>query len=581
MDLRSLRQLARSAKRFSYNETYQKVDEATEREPNTIRIKSISPRVSNSSGNDFETAEVSLEQIGQAYYSDAYISRAINKIVGLMFKSGWGFSSSNKEALEYIEKRFRLMEESTHIKTRELLREIGLNFVLYANAPIIKVRGSENLADTNAEGYYGGEPIAALFAGSPEQFEILRDEFGNIESYRIGGNEGVEFTPEDIEHLTYQKPSGRGYGIPYITNSIRDVLILRQVEETVTNILYRNLHPLQVYTVGIDKPGMEAQEGEIDEVRETIEGASLDSMFVVPERHRINTISSGSDFLDATGYLKYFRQRVFTGLGVSESTMGIGDTANRSTSDNQSSDLVDLVKDFQQHFTPGFQKIIDELLFEGGYDPTLNPEDRVEFIFTEIEQSAKIARENHEIQKFMQNVQPLDITMQNMGNDPTTDYSLFYANLFGTSNSDDGTVDNLDQPENQYGKQDAPVENKTRTISDLSEAMLTDSNRTVMLHSDNDKSIENCIDKGWQQILTEAAKVPFSSEMKLKQSFKKAFKELSFNTVEDENNFYDGVSKQTFKLIQTEGLFSDVFYHYNKKIKGSYTYYQSTTGKEH
>src|SRR5699024_9691786 len=125
----------------------------------------------------------------------------------------------------------------------------------------------------------------------------------------------------------------------------------------VSNILYRNLHPLQTYTVGKDKPGYEAQEGEIEEVQEAIQGASLDSMFVLPERHRIETVSSNSDFLDANGYLKYFRQRVFTGLGVSESTMGIGDTANRSTSDNQSSDVIDLVKDFQQNFSAEFQKI--------------------------------------------------------------------------------------------------------------------------------------------------------------------------------------------------------------------------------
>ena len=155
------------------------------RDPSAISVKVVTPRLGGGPAGGFEDSPIDLTEIGRAYYTDSYISRAINKIVGLMFKSGWHFSSLNSEALDYVQARFNLMAESTDTSTEELLRELGNNYVLYGNAPIVKVRGSENLADLEATGYYGGEPIAALFAAPPEIFQIERDEFGNITNYNV------------------------------------------------------------------------------------------------------------------------------------------------------------------------------------------------------------------------------------------------------------------------------------------------------------------------------------------------------------------------------------------------------------
>ena len=579
-----------NASRYRIDELYAPVKEASPRNPADITVKTVTPRVSNASPGQEELSEVDLSQIGQAYYSDAYISRAINKITGLMFKAGWGFSSLNKDALSYVQTRFRLIEESTHVKTEELLRDLGLNFVLYGNAVIVKTRGQENLDKLKAEGHYGGEPISALFTANPEFFTVSRDEFGNIESYSIGEtNSAVEFKKEDIEHLTYQKPSGRAYGVPYITNSLRDVLILRQVEETVTNILYRNLHPLQVYTVGLDKAGFEAQEGEIEIVRETIQSASLDSMFILPERHSIETISSGSDFLDANGYLKYFRQRVFTGLGVSESVMGIGDSSNRSTSDNQSSDLIDLVKDFQQNFSSGFQKVLDEILFEGGYDPTINEEDRVEFVFTEIEQSAKIARENHEMQKFLMNVQSLDEARRNMGYEPTADFSNYYANLFGTASSAEGTVKNNAQPENQHGSTDTPaskenVANKSilNAKTPLTEANLTNNPQAVILPSDNelDSDLDSSVKAAWEQTIRLYNEHSNQSLFILNALLTQTLPDSLFENEVQKANFTLLIAKQAHPIIDSFGVKSNRLYQYDKSILGSYHVFNESLEKE-
>ena len=503
MDLKDLFALRRSSrqKRITIDERVRAITEAgatgAKRDPASTKVKSVSPRIGGGSAGQFEESPVDLSEIGRAYHSDSYIRRSIDKISGLMFKSGWNLVSLNPTALEYVQNRLSLIEESTNISTEELLRELGGNFILYANAPIAKTRGSENLGGLQAAGYYGGEPINGLFPASPEYFQVQRDEFGNVENYTISGDsggQGVEFSVEDIAHLTYHKPTGRAYGVPYIQNIIDDVLILRQIEENVARLVYRNLFPLQTYTVGRVEPGYEATDEEIEQVTEEIRNMPLDGILVIPERHKIESVSSNGAALQAYDYLKYFRQRVFTGLGVSESTMGIGDSGNKSTSDNQSSDLIDLVKDFQQTFAAEIQReIINEILFEGGFDPTLNKDDRVSFEFTEIEQAAKIARENHEMQKFMGNVQSLDETRERMGYEPTTDMSMFFMNLTATLAMDtasaQGTVSSKDQPQNQAGKQLNPNKDTMKANFDKndSNSVLTEFGLKVNFTTDESK----------------------------------------------------------------------------------------------
>lgn len=467
-----------------------KKGKSASRDPKSTRVGIVTPRIGAGAEGQFEDSTIDLNLIERAYYSEAYIRRAIDKIAGLMFKSGWGFVSKNPEALTYVKTRLKLIEESTSTSTEELLRELGLNYILFSNAPVIKTRGTENLAGLNASGYYGGEPISGIFAAPPTGFRVARDGFGNPINYEIsaGGGQGTEFKIEDVSHMTYHKPTGRAYGVPFIQNVLDDVLILRQIEENVARLVYRNLFPLQTYTVGDTTPGYEATDEEIEEVIASLESMPVDGMVVLSERHKIETVSNNNAVLDANNYLKYFRQRVFTGLAMSESVMGIGDTTNKSTSDNQSSDLNDLVKDFQQSFSAEIQKeIINEILFEGGYDPTMNEEDEVQFIFTEIEQGAKMARENHITQLWNNNLISHTEARISIGKDPVDDLSDFYISLIkGTSSNDteNKAVDNKDQPENQHGKQDSPKDQKnskkaTDPLTEAKELVNLDISRNI------------------------------------------------------------------------------------------------------
>ena len=457
---------------------------AGSRDPKTTRVKKLTRAIGGSSGQ-FEESQVDFLEIERAYYADSYISRAIDNISALMFKSGFNLKSKNPNALDYVQSRIRLIEEATNQSFDSFLTELGDSFVLFGNATFIKVRGTESLNGVQATGYYGTDPIAGVFPASTPYTTIKRDEMGEIEAFQVGtdsGGSGVEFKPEDVGLITYRKPTGRTYGIPYIQNVLNDVLILRQLENNVTRLTYRNLFPLTVYTIGSTTPGMEATDEEIEEAVDNIGAVPDDGIFVVPERHKLETVSNNSAALDVNPYLKYFRQRVFTGLGMSESTMGIGDSTNKSTADNQNSDLNDLVKDFQRRFEAQIQQaLINELLFEGGYDPIVNVDDAVKFEFVEIEQGAKMARENHYINLYNNNAIDWVELRANLGYDAKDDMSMFAMNLGSNSQSAQNTTDNINQPENQHGKEDGPTQSQTKEQK-KSKTVLTERNKLVNLH---------------------------------------------------------------------------------------------------
>lgn len=57
-----------NARRYSIDELYAPVKEASPRNPADINVKTVTPRVSNASPGQTELSEVDLSQIGQAYY---------------------------------------------------------------------------------------------------------------------------------------------------------------------------------------------------------------------------------------------------------------------------------------------------------------------------------------------------------------------------------------------------------------------------------------------------------------------------------------------------------------------------------
>lgn len=456
--------------------------EAVARDPKKTTVKSAAQTLSQP--GQFQEPEIDFQQVYRAYMTDSYIRRAVDRHVGGMFKSGWELKSKNDKASDYVWLRMKLMAETTRIPTDMLLRQMAFDFVLFSNTYLLKSRAKKNvqIPGMTAVGYTNKQPIAGYFPMSPVTVQIEHDEYGNVTKYQQSANgTDMELAETEVAHIAYRRPTNMPYGMPTIHNVLQDVLLLRQMEDNIYRLVHKHLFPKTILTVGLDKPGFEATDEDLDDAEAAVRRMQRDSVWIVPERYKATTIGGDAASLDASAYLKYFRQRVFTGLGVSDSVMGIGDTANKSTSDNMSADLNDVVKEFQENFAIQFQQqVINELLFEGGFDPTLNPDDEVLFVFTEVEQAAKIARENHVMQLYLGGVLTFEELRLELGRDGEVDESRLHFNMTGAVNRDAesaaGTIDGENQPENQSGKQSSPDTKKRESRVGVAESKKKEAN---------------------------------------------------------------------------------------------------------
>jgi len=473
---------------------------AINRDPKAVQVKRVGYQISNAQGgggngrDNFESPKVDFTVIEQAIERDSYILQSVMKYEELIFKSGYGFQSKNDQALQYLQLRLDAMSIATQVSTEELYHGIARDIVRFSNAFIVKARakGGKGLMPgiTATAVPPAKDPVAGYFLLPPSTMQIARDQNGNITGYQQqvpGGNNTVKFRPEDIIHIKVNVPSGEAFGLPFLAPVLDDVRLLRKIEENAALLLYRHIFPLLAYTVGLDKPGFEATDEELDEIRQAIENMPTDGALVLPERHKIDAINIST--IDGKPYLDYFEQRVFTGLGMSTVDMGRGDTANRNTADAMGGIKADRVKGWQQQIEAQLNKyLFEELLVEGGYDPVANPDLAVRFQFNEIESEMRIKLDTHEIYKFEHNIQTWDETRKNMKLDPTVDESRLYFNMVqiplaiktaeakasAVNASSAGTpeTNNKQKPANQHGTRSGPKRSTESNFVDIQENVL-------------------------------------------------------------------------------------------------------------
>ena len=393
---------------------------------NIIRSKSIAlPEMGRL--NEFEEAgSFTFDSINATYNNESIVRQAIDKYVDLMFKSGWSLTGKNQAAVDYVKMRLALIAEGTGIPTEQLLIEIAEDFVLYHNVFILKVRQSNTYQFPSGIKVISNgttKPVTGLFLVAPSSITIKRNQNGTVLQYQqeVDGVSGtLVIKPDDMIHIYRNKPRGKGFGVPFLTPVVNDIKLLRIIEELVGKLIYKEAFPIISYIVGTDE--RPATDDEIAKIKTDLTNMPLDGMVIMPERHKIDVTGAGKEVLDLGQYLDYFEKRVFTGLGVSETLMGQGEAASRSTAENLSAQLNDKIKAYQKSLSVFVNdKIINSLLIEGGFDPVINAIDAVSFDFKEIDLDSKIKVENHAIQKFAANAITHEEMRIEMGMDPVTD----------------------------------------------------------------------------------------------------------------------------------------------------------------
>jgi len=351
----------------------------------------------------FEQPEYDLAEIGRIEDVESYVRRAFRYKDGLMFKEGWQLTGKNNQTIKYIKRRFQQMDAATGIAHELLFRGIGSDLVRFSNSFLVRVR-NEKASGGKVRTLPNGkrvEPTAGYFAVPPTTIEIMRDDSGKVLRYRqrLPYGEYKEFPADSVLHFYIDRKKGFMIGTPILIPVKDDIRALRRIEENIELLLYQHLFPLYHYRVGTeDQPAREYSDGynEIDIVKAEIELMPSEGAIVTPERHEIKAIGAQGRAIQAEGYLKHFKQRVFAGLGTSGVDFGDGETTNRSTAETMSRNMIDDVKSIQREFEIFINEyIIKELLLESTFSDPLDDKNIVKLVFNEIDLDAQIKIENH------------------------------------------------------------------------------------------------------------------------------------------------------------------------------------------
>ena len=373
--------------------------------------------------NDFEEPDFDMEDIENAYNTDSYVRQGVDQYVDQIFKEGYSFYGKDVNTVEYLKLRLQYIAEATETPTNQFLMDIAEDLVKYGNCMIVKSRSNDvNLLPqgVNVQGLGGKDPVVGYFCANPSTMTVMRDEHGVITKWKQETDAGEqEFNPEDVIHFYYKRPKGNAYGTSFLVPVLDDIRALRQAEENVLKMMYRNIYPFHHVKVGTeDQPGTEK---EVDKIIEEINNMDVEGGIVTTERVTITPIASDK-VIDAEPYLRYMEDRVFSGMGIPAIMWGRGDTANRSTGDNMTSEMADRIRAITKIIEMFFNSfIVKELLMEGGYDPVLNPDQVAELKFHDNDVDVKIKKEVHAIYKYEHNAITEDEMRELLGMDPIAD----------------------------------------------------------------------------------------------------------------------------------------------------------------
>lgn len=411
----------------------------------TIMISKLAKRIKKISApitRFFEDPSQIFAQYGDSEYDlisvfkllkyEPIFLKSVQKKLALLVKSGYSVYSEDEEIKDYMNARFDYMFMQTGKSIKHLVKRAAFYLISCSNAFIIKVR------DKNfefASSYYKGDkelhPVVGLFIAHPTS---MKPKFKSVKvgkhGYRLEIDKWIhtnragfhrEFDVDDVAHFSLNKEDGMIFGMPEVIPVIDDIRTLRKFEEDVQLLFYRDLFPIIHYQV--DKPteiDHRTNWTELDQAREDMQSIIQDGGIATDKRHDIKFIGSDGKGLDPKPYLEYFRDRVYTGLGVSSADMGQGQDISGNTASSMSKQLTDAVRWVQQELSNQFNELIlVEMILQSPFGVEAFKEKALPILkFVETDIEWKIRKENHEADLFQKGLKDIDEARASLGLTP-------------------------------------------------------------------------------------------------------------------------------------------------------------------
>lgn len=436
----------------------------TLRKVNTPNYRYMLHRLMGIAPEEYNDMEYDLSEHSRIIDTEAFVAAAFRKKRQLILKNGFEITSESQKNLEYIKKRLEEFEFVTSQSFRDLVSEVTENMVNFNNCFILKYRKEESSSGLLRELPNGKEfkPIAGLFVlAAPTIDTATNPKTGQIIRYRhrITERFSKQFKPDDIYHIYENKRVGITIGTPPLEPVKDDIIILRSIEQDTESMIHRHANPIIQVQVGTDNsPARILGDGtsEVDLYSDIIDHMAQNGGISTPHRVNVKMLGAESQALRLETYLEYFKNRVLTGLCISEVDLG---GASKGDSDIASNSLKEEVRSYQDCISNYITNyIFNELLLESPMYSSkyfIPENERVYLKFIESDLDKRIKIESHYLNLFVSGLINKEAAIKNMKFE-TKDLAPDVIETNSKTNSVRNTIsNNIIEPKNQHNIKDS------------------------------------------------------------------------------------------------------------------------------
>lgn len=371
-----------------------------------------------------------FDALRTGYLADSYIRQGVDKYAEVILKEGFRFDGE-QEPVDYLIRRLDIMSVMGGEPWQIIIDRAVRDFCKFGNIFLVVKR-------TNSP-----DPIPGMILKPPQGKRPIGAYFNlpvNTLSPELGANGEVInwiqrvknvsriFSASDVLHFTYCKEPGGIWGASPALSVIEDIRALRQCEENVLKLIYKSITPLIHQQIPDITGNMEGRAEDIDDAIRNWQTSAPDGFIVTPPGHKLSMLGAESHALRVEAYLEYFKKRVFTGLGVSELSMGEGGTTGVGGAEVLTAQMIHRAKMYQVLLATYFTNyILNELLVEGGYDPWNKESDRVVWAWNEIDIDRRIKEETHTTNLWTMNLISLEEAREKMKLSSSPEMKDFYV----------------------------------------------------------------------------------------------------------------------------------------------------------
>lgn len=337
--------------------------------------------------------------------TESFVARIFKKKKDLILKEDPIIHSDNTRNLNYILKRLEEIEFLSKIDLIGLLVSIAECLVNYNNAFILTVRDESKKASFTNKSKL--PPIESVHVLSPLRLTPVLNTIGETLGYHYRPKQGHAqpiYIPEEyVYHIYTDKKIDISVGTPPLEAVKDDILSLRQIEESMERLIYKNASPLLHAKVGTDTAPADilpTGELEVEYYNRLISNMDDEGGLTTSHRVDIDLLGTESKALRFDTSMDYYKSRVLSGLNASlldigEAPPSLSSTGAELVSQVLKEDVISYQKLIERFFT---NRLFNDLLLESFWyaNKTKVPEDsKVTFNLPDPNIDSKIRQESH------------------------------------------------------------------------------------------------------------------------------------------------------------------------------------------